>query len=71
VKPQKQILQGPPFNAIKTHADFAKQVPIRDYEDLKSYVDKVVAGRENVLWKGKPLYFAKHQVLLLRQNTFR
>ena len=47
------------FNAIKTHADFANQVPIRDYEDLKPYVDKVVAGRENVLWKGKPLYFAK------------
>jgi hypothetical protein len=47
------------FNLIKTYADFANQVPIRDYEDLKPYVDKVVAGRENVLWKGKPLYFAK------------
>jgi hypothetical protein len=47
------------FNTIKSYADFAKQVPIRDYEDLKPYVDKVVAGQENVLWKGKPLYFAK------------
>ncbi|MFY0483726.1 GH3 auxin-responsive promoter family protein [Flavobacterium sp. PLA-1-15] len=47
------------FDAIKTYEDFAKNVPVRDYEGLKSYVDKVVKGEENVLWKGKPLYFAK------------
>lgn len=47
------------FAGIKTYEDFAKQVPIRDYEQLKSYVDEVVKGRENVLWPGKPLYFAK------------
>ena len=47
------------FNTIKTAADFAKNVPVRDYEDLKPYVDKVVKGQEDILWKGKPLYFAK------------
>ncbi len=47
------------FDQIKTHEDFTKNVPIRDYEGLKKYVDKVVKGEENVLWKGKPLYFAK------------
>ncbi|OOV28691.1 hypothetical protein BXU11_01715 [Flavobacterium sp. LM5] len=47
------------FEHIKTHADFVQQVPIRDYEGLKPYVDRVVNGEENVLWKGKPLYFAK------------
>ncbi|OUS01634.1 hypothetical protein A9Q86_07635 [Flavobacteriales bacterium 33_180_T64] len=47
------------FKSIKTHADFVARVPIRDYEALKPYVDKVVAGEENILWKGKPLYFAK------------
>ena len=47
------------FNAIQTFQDFAKQVPIRDYEELKPYVDRVVKGEENILWKGKPLYFAK------------
>ena len=47
------------FSQIKTTQDFAKQVPIRDYEDLKPYVDRVVQGEENVLWKGKPIYFAK------------
>ena len=47
------------FAQIKSFSDFAKQVPVRDYEGLKPYVDKVVKGEENVLWKGKPLYFAK------------
>ncbi len=47
------------FDSIKTVSDFAQHVPIRDYEELKPYVDRVVQGEENVLWKGKPLYFAK------------
>ncbi len=47
------------FISINTYEDFVKRVPIRDYEDLKPYVDRVVNGEENVLWKGKPLYFAK------------
>ena len=47
------------FENIKTYEDFKKQVPVRDYEALKPYVEKVVAGESDVLWKGKPLYFAK------------
>ena len=47
------------FDSINTFQDFSKKVPIRDYEALKPYVDRVVQGEENVLWKGKPLYFAK------------
>jgi len=47
------------FDGIKTVEDFQKQVPIRDYEELKPYVDRVVKGEEDILWKGKPLYFAK------------
>ena len=47
------------FPAIKTFEDFAKQVPIKDYEELKPYVDKVVKGESDILWKGKPIYFAK------------
>ncbi len=47
------------FSSIKSYKDFKKQVPIRDYEALKPYVEKVVAGEPNILWKGKPLYFAK------------
>ncbi|QOG03144.1 GH3 auxin-responsive promoter family protein [Flavobacterium sp. MDT1-60] len=47
------------FASIKTFEDFQKNVPVRDYEDLKHYIEKVKTGQENILWKGKPLYFAK------------
>lgn len=47
------------FKKIKTIDDFQKNVPVRDYEDLKSYIDRVKQGEENILWKGKPIYFAK------------
>jgi hypothetical protein len=47
------------FDSIKTHAAFAAAVPLRDYEDLKPWIEKVKAGKHNVLWKGKPIYFAK------------
>lgn len=47
------------FSSIRNYADFKKQVPIRDYEALRPYMERVVHGEENVLWKGKPAYFAK------------
>lgn len=47
------------FNKITSYNHFVSQVPIRDYEALKPYVERVVNGEDNVLWKGKPLYFAK------------
>ncbi|MBS1681123.1 MAG: GH3 auxin-responsive promoter family protein [Bacteroidetes bacterium] len=47
------------FSEIKSHDDFKRQVPVRDYEALKPYVEKVLRGEENILWKGKPEYFAK------------
>ncbi len=47
------------FKNISTHEDFVKQVPVRDYEALRPYVEKVVAGESDILWKGRPLYFAK------------
>lgn len=54
-----QFGQDHDFEKILSFADFASRVPIRDYEDLKPYVEKVVAGEADVLWPGKPLYFAK------------
>ncbi|WP_299114874.1 GH3 auxin-responsive promoter family protein [uncultured Winogradskyella sp.] len=47
------------FNEIRTYEDFISRVPIRDYEELKPYVERVVAGEKDILWKGKPIYFAK------------
>lgn len=47
------------FQHITSHADFIRQVPIRDYEDLRPYIDKILTGGEDILWPGKPIYFAK------------
>jgi hypothetical protein len=47
------------FNNINSYEDFKQQVPIRDYEDLKPYIEQILEGKEDVLWKGKPIYFAK------------
>ena len=47
------------FTEIRSHQDFVEKVPVRDNEQLKNYVEEVVAGKENILWPGKPLYFAK------------
>lgn len=47
------------FGSIKNYDDFRKRVPIRDYEQLKPYIEKVLHGEADVLWKGKPKYFAK------------
>lgn len=47
------------FAAIKNYQDFKANVPIRDYEDLRPYIDRVVAGEKDILWKNKPAYLAK------------
>lgn len=47
------------FDTIHSHKDFVNQVPIRDYEGHRSYIDAIKNGSSDVLWPGKPLYFAK------------
>ena len=47
------------FKSIYSHQDLVDRVPLRDYEALKPYIERVVAGEENVLWPGKPVYLAK------------
>jgi hypothetical protein len=47
------------FSSIKTPQDWAKQVPVRDYEALSPYIERILKGEEHVLWPGKPAYFAK------------
>jgi hypothetical protein len=47
------------FQNIHTYEDFKLNVPIRDYEDLRPYIDRVTQGEADVLWPGKPAYLAK------------
>jgi hypothetical protein len=47
------------FEKIKSYEDFKKYIPIQDYEGIKNYIERIKTGESDVLWKGKPLYFAK------------
>ncbi len=47
------------FENIKNVHDYQNQVQIADYEDLKSYIEKVKRGQRDILWTETPEYFAK------------
>lgn len=47
------------FEKISSYDDFKQLVPVRDYEELKSYIERIKKGEADVLWRGKPIYFAK------------
>jgi len=47
------------FNKIQSVKDYQKAVPIRDYEDIKPYINKILKGEKDVLWQDLPTYFAK------------
>ena len=47
------------FHPAMSVIEFRQAVPVRDYEALKPWVDRSVAGESDVLWPGKPLYFCK------------
>ncbi|HLY70776.1 MAG TPA: GH3 auxin-responsive promoter family protein [Puia sp.] len=44
---------------VKTYEEYKSAVPLRDYEQFKNYIDQVKEGKHNILWKGRPIYFAK------------
>lgn len=44
---------------VSAYDEFKAAVPIRDYEQLKGYIEKIKEGKHNILWKGKPIYLAK------------
>src|SRR4029079_13641157 len=47
------------LDKVTSYEEFKKAVPIRDYESFKPYIEKIKEGKHNILWKGKPIYFAK------------
>ncbi len=56
---QTQFGSDHDFKGINNYSDFVNRVPVRDYETLKPYVDRIVSGEVDILWPGKPIYFAK------------
>ncbi len=47
------------FASIRNYEAFKARVPVRDYEGLSGYVKRIIGGESDVLWPGKPEYFAK------------
>ena len=47
------------FDQVNSPHEFQEAVPLRDYEAFKTYIEQIKKGTQNVLWKGKPIYFAK------------
>ena len=47
------------LETVKTYDEFKSTVPVRDYEQFKTYIDQIKQGKHNVLWPGQPIYFAK------------
>jgi hypothetical protein len=44
---------------VQSIKDYQKAVPVRGYEELRPYIDRMVGGESDVLWPGRPLYYAK------------
>jgi len=47
------------FAEITNYTQWKTNVPVRDYEGLKNYIQQIIGGEEGVLWPGVPLYFCK------------
>ncbi len=54
-----QIGKDMKLDQVNSYQEFIQSVPVRDYEQLKPYIEKIKEGKHNILWKGKPIYFAK------------
>ena len=46
------------FKSISSYKDFKSKIPVRDYEELKEYFERTKKGEKDILWPGKPIYFA-------------
>ncbi|MCW5899832.1 MAG: GH3 auxin-responsive promoter family protein [Flavobacteriales bacterium] len=47
------------LHEVHDHASLVQAVPLRDYEGFRSYIDRIIAGEQDVLWPGRPLYLSK------------
>ena len=47
------------FGQINSYEAFKNQVPVRDYEGLAPYINRIKNREKDILWPGVPMYFAK------------
>lgn len=47
------------FNQISCYDSYKQYSKVNYYQDYKDYISLILDGKKDVLWPGKPLYFAK------------
>ena len=47
------------FSTINNYNDFAQNIPLNTYEELKGYIDRMRHGERNILWPGQVKWYAK------------
>ena len=47
------------FKEINNYHEYIEKVPVRDYENIREYIELVRKGENGILWPEKPMYFAK------------
>jgi len=47
------------LDQVNGYEEYKQAVALRDYEQMRPYIDKIKEGKHNILWKGQPIYFAK------------
>jgi hypothetical protein len=47
------------FAGIKNLDQFRRKVPVRNYENLYPYIDRILKGEQNILWPSPISWFAK------------
>jgi len=58
------------FSSIQSIEQFKKTVPIQQYEDLKPFIDRMIAGEENILWNTPVTWFAKSSGTTSEKSKF-
>jgi hypothetical protein len=47
------------FSTIRNYTQFSERVPIHDYDKIKTYIDRILKGEQNILWPTDIRWFAK------------
>lgn len=58
------------FANIRNYEDFRKEVPVHNYDDLKTYFEKMLKGQQNILWPDAIQWFAKSSGTTSEKSKF-
>lgn len=56
---KSEVGQRYDFSSIRTYEEFARRVPVGDYESHKADILRMQAGEPDILWPGRCRWFAK------------